>query len=332
MRAMRRISSSVVVLALGLGAVACGQSHAKHVPAGNDPYSRVAAAELDAPCQAVPDAGPVPAASAAVETTGATDEAEVVAYFPHPYDEAFFTAGTLTKLGEGGHKTVVVLMSHGEGGRVLEVNTKGEFVEHYDLPKDQIVQTRDRETDKAAHAMQVETVHMYAGSDNADFGKTLSCEETLEKWEQSLPGGVANVLHKLVDDIRTRRPRVVITSDPRDEGGWFEHGHNKAFGALVELAARMAADPRVTSNENPHVVQELLTVAPSNVKPDVSITVGEGARRKVLSLYPSQFRYDKVEDTSGRKVEDYAVVWRAKGVTVPPAGSILGDLVAHPKK
>ena len=81
----------------------------------------------------------------------------------------------------------------------------------------------------------------------------------------------------------------------------------------------------------PWVVEELLSVAPVNVRPDVSITVGEGTRKQALSQYPSQFRFDKVEDTSARKVEDYVVRWRARGVAVPAAGSILGDIVAHPK-
>lgn len=311
-------------------ALACG--HAKHVPAGNDPYSRVAATALDAPCQAVPDAGPVPAKSAEAPAGDAqAGGADVVAYFAHPYDEAYFMGGTLSELGAGGYKAVAVLMSHGEGGRILQVDSKGEFFERYDAPKEQIVQMRDHETDDAAHTMRVETVHLYGANDNADFGKTLACDETLEKWESTLPGGVAGILRKLVDDIRTRRPRVVVTSDPRDEGGWFEHGHNKAFGALVELAARMAADPRVTGNAPPHVVEELLAVAPSNVKADVTVKVDPAVRRKIMSEYPSQFRPDKVEDTSGRTTETYVVWWHAKGASIPPGGSILGDLVTHPR-
>src|SRR5690348_5575303 len=141
-----RSSISSVAVALVAAAVACGGGHAKHPPRGHDAFSIVAAAELDHPCEAVPEAGPVPGLSSVPRHA---PDYEVVAYFPHPYDEAFFTSGTLTHLGEGHHKAAVVLMTHGEGGRVLEVNPKGEFVERYDLPKEQIVQTRDRETDRA---------------------------------------------------------------------------------------------------------------------------------------------------------------------------------------
>jgi LmbE family N-acetylglucosaminyl deacetylase len=310
---------------------ACG-GHPSSVPTTGDPFDRVAAAATDAPCEARPEAGPVPAAPteppAVVDTT--TKPYDVVAYMAHPHDEALFAGGTLSQLGRAGRHVVVVFMSHGEGGRLLQVTPNGQFVERDDLPPAKIAETRDREVARAAKTMQVETSFLYPVEAHADFGKVTACSDAIERWSKTLPGGIADVLRRLVTDIRARRPRVIITHDPRDDSHWMEHGHNKGFGALVEMAARMAADPRVTvAGKEPHVVQEVLAIAPQGVNPDVSLTVGSELRMKAIGEYPSQFRHDKAAELASRKVEDYVVRWRAKGAVVPPVGSIIGDLIAH---
>jgi LmbE family N-acetylglucosaminyl deacetylase len=308
-----------------VAAAHCGK-HAAHPVNPNDPFSRVAGAELDAPCTAIPEAGTIPAIApgkAGKADANATDE--VVAYLAHPYDEGFFIGGTLAVLSQKGHKTAAVLMSHGEGGRLLQVNEKGEFVERYDVPKEKLVGVRGEETANAAKLMGVEVTYLYPPEANVDFGKTLECEEALETWNDSLTGGVSEMLRKLVIDIRKRRPRVIITHDPRNDSHWMDHGHNKAIGALVEAAARMAADGRYDGGW-PHTVEEVVNIAPAGVHTDVSVPVGVPMRRKVLALYPSQFRVDKASEASMRSTEDYVLVWRAKGAPTPAGGTLLGEL------
>lgn len=326
LRARGGAAALFVCVALLGGACA---KRASHPVNPSDPFSRVAGAELDAPCSSVAEAGPIPAMKGAASAEDATDDDrdDVVAYLAHPYDEGFFTGGTLLLLGEKKRKTAVVLLSHGEGGRLLQVNERGEFVERYDVPKAKLVAQRAEESGAAATLMRASLSHLYPADANVDFGKTEECEETLETWERTVSGGVADVLRRLVADIRQRRPRVILTHDARNDTHWMDHGHNKATGALVDAAARMAADPRVGQGA-PHVVEELYAIAPSKARHDVSLPVGAERRRRVLALYPSQFRIDKASEAASRETEDYVLVWRAKGASVPAAGSILEELTS----
>ena len=235
-------------------------------------------------------------------------------------------SGTLAELSNRKDHVAVVFMSHGEGGRLLQVNDHGEFVERYDIPASQIAAARDAEVRHASRLLGFEPAYLYPAEAMADFGKTLSCAESMDHWDDKLPGGAGGILRRLVEDIRARRPRVVITHDPRDDSHYMDHGHNKALGTLVEMAARMAADPAVGTG-SPYVVQELLSVAPVGEKADVTLAVDSAIRMKAIGQYPSQFRKDKIAELSQQKEERYVLRWRAVGVVVPPSGSILRDLV-----
>ena len=175
--------------------------------------------------------------------------------------------------------------------------------------------------------MGVETSYLYPPEANADFGRTESCDETIERWEKTLPdGGVAGVLAKLVTDIRTRRPRLVIADDPK----FHYHGHNRALGMLVEAAARLAANPRVQWG-SPHVVEEVLATA-TRGPGAISISVTTEARMKGLTEYPSQFAHDQMPDAWRRTGETFFVLWRARGTRSPDEGSVLASLLANPRR
>jgi LmbE family N-acetylglucosaminyl deacetylase len=149
-----------------------------------------------------------------------------------------------------------------------------------------------------------------------------SCAETLERWDQLLPEGLAGVLKKLVASIRMRRPRIIVTHDHRDDDDWLDHGHHKALGALVEMAARAAANPRVPGVP-PHVVEEFVTIAPKQITADVTLPVGNEMRKKLVAANKSQFEPAKFSEVAQRETERYIVRWRAKGADKPADGSLL---------
>jgi LmbE family N-acetylglucosaminyl deacetylase len=151
---------------------------------------------------------------------------------------------------------------------------------------------------------------------------TTSCADALAHWQRSLPGGVAGMLRRVVSDLRMRRPRVVITLDPRDDPQASHHGHHKAVGVIVEAAARLAADPRVPGGE-PLAIEELLTTAPRDLPEaqTVNVPVEVAARVHALGAYPSQFTPEElaVDPIAQRPREQFVLRWRAVGA--PPAAS-----------
>src|SRR4030095_2984057 len=128
------------------------------------------------------------------------------------------------------------------------------------------------------------------------------------------------------DDIRTRKPRVIVTHDARDDEDFLDHGHHKAFGALVEIAARAAADPKLTGLP-PFVVEELDTIAPKQVNADVNLNLGTDVRKKLMVEHASQFDVQKLTEVGTRGTERFVIRWRAKGAPPPPKGSLLAAWV-----
>jgi LmbE family N-acetylglucosaminyl deacetylase len=264
-------------------------------------------------------AAPVPARS-----PGSDD---VVVYTAHPDDEAMYGGGTMAALARSGRRVAVVVMSHGEGGRLLELGPDGKVIERRDVPEPDVARLRDREIAAAVARIGVSVAHFYPASARIDYGWTTSCTEALRHWDGAVADGVRGMLARLVADLRMRRPRAVITLDPRDDPQASHHGHHKAVGMLAELAARAAADPAIPTGGPPHVVEEVLSFAPQGTRPDVAFEVGSDARVAMLSEYPSQFR--EMDELARRAVEHFAVRWRASGVAVPPAGSVVGGMLAR---
>lgn len=313
--------ASLAALLLG----ACGEVSR---PAGSTPktdrLAELAQGVLARPCTRTTVDPPVPAAE---PPAGAgTPAHDLRVYVAHPDDEAMYGGGTLARLVRAGRRVGVVVLSHGEGGRLLEPGPGGTLVERRDLPRQQVVAVRDEEARRAAGVVPVELGHLHGAGDNVDFAWTTSCEETLRRWNAGVPGGVAGMLGRLVADLRQRRPRVVITLDPRDDPQGSRHGHHKAAGVLVELAARAAADPSVPGGA-PHVVEEVLTFAPKGVAGEVKLVTGNQVRLAMLREYRSQFRPADLEGLAERLEEHFVLRWRPAGVRVPAeAGSVLGSL------
>jgi LmbE family N-acetylglucosaminyl deacetylase len=235
---------------------------------------------------------------------------DVVVYTAHPDDEAMYAGGTIDRLVRAGRHVAFVSFTHGEGGRVLERNGAGEVVVRRDHPRAHVVALRDAEMSEAAAAVGVEAAHLHGADLGLDFGKTTSCKETLDRWNASVPGGLAAVLRGMVADLRRRRPRVVITLDPRDDPESSHHGHHKAVGALVGVATRLAADPRVRGGPV-HVAEGLLTTAPAGAEHAIAVDVDVRARRKMLAAYRSQFLPEDLETNvvANRAREEFVVVW-----------------------
>jgi LmbE family N-acetylglucosaminyl deacetylase len=320
----------VGTLAAVLSAAACGGGQPtvrlSHPP--KDVFGRLAAAVAESPC--LPPAGvPVPTAAAVrAESEGNYD---VVFYLAHPEDETLFTPGTMDALARAKRRVFSVVMSHGEGGRLLQREANGRISERIGAPPAEVAEVRDRELARSMKMLGIEYEHLYPASAGADFHAgdvrgheraVHACGETLERWDEQLPGGIGGIVEKLVASIRSRRPRVVVTHDHRDDDDWLDHGHHKAFGALVEIAARAAADPNVPGG-TPHVVEELVAIAPKQVEATITLQVGSEMRKKLIAANTSQFEAQKVAEIAPRSAERYVVRWRAKGSELPPDGSLL---------
>lgn len=289
-----------------------------------DPLEAVARGLVENGCERAASAaglGDTPRVPTLRGAAGAKSPYDVVVYTAHPDDEAMYAGGTMDRLVRAGHRVAFVMMSHGEGGRLLERNREGGVEERRDYPRSHVVEVRDEEVAEAARRVGVEHAHLHPAEANADDAWTTSCSETMSRWNASLPGGVAGVLSRLVADIRTRRPKVIITLDPRDDPQSSHHGHHKAVGVLADAAARLAGDPNVRTGGEPHVVEELLTMAPQGTHADVVVPVDKAARLSMLSAYASQFVPEKlaVDPVAQRPNEDFILRWRA--VNAPPVQS-----------
>jgi LmbE family N-acetylglucosaminyl deacetylase len=291
----------------------------------------VARAIVDGGCEraAARDAAFVPASVPTWREPSGASPFDLVLYTAHPDDEAMYAGGTMARLARGGSRVAFVTLSHGEGGRLLERGPDGGVEERRDYPRSHVVAVRDREVADAARRVGVAHAALYPPEANVDDEYTTSCSETMAHWNAKLPGGVAGALERLVEDIRTRRPRVIITLDPRDDPQASHHGHHKAAGVLTDAAARLAADPRVRSAHEPHVVEEVLSAAPKDAHADVSVHVDVPVRLSMLDAYSSQFVREKLaaDPIAQRPSDDFAVRWRAVNAPTAKQGTRLMELV-----
>jgi LmbE family N-acetylglucosaminyl deacetylase len=330
------VSTAVILLA----AVACGSGAAPTAKLSTNPtgvYGETVARAAEAPCALNAAGLPVPAPPP--QSRADTDFGhDVVFYLAHPEDETLFTPGTMEALVRANKRVFAVYLSHGEGGRLLERTADGNIKERTGVPAEEVAEVRDREIARVMKTLGIEYEHLYSAAAKVDFtaedveglGRvTHACAETYERWDALLPAGLAGVLTKLVEDIRRRRPRVVVTHDPRDDDDFLDHGHHKALGALVDIAARAAADPRFPGGEV-HVVEELTTIAPKQVEASLTLEVGSSMRKKLMTEHTSQFDATKFGEVGQRSRERYVVRWRASAAPPPTGTSLLGAFAAPP--
>ena len=321
---------AILLAASGIGCGGPSKAEMTHKP--KDVFGKLAHAEAEMPCHPIEQAGPIP--TAPPKRTDADFEYDVVFYLAHPEDETLFTPATMEALVREKKRVFEVVLSHGEGGRLLERDATGRVSEKIGVPPDKVAEVRDREFARVMKTLGLEYEHLFPASAGTDFAASdvagreraiHACHETLERWDVIIPDGVATMLKKLVTSIRMKRPRVIVTHDHRDDEDWLDHGHHKALGALVEIAARAAADPRVPGIP-PHVVEELVSIAPKQFPADVTLTLGNDMRKRLVAANTSQFEPAKFAEVAQRTEERYVVRWRAKGTEKPPGGSYLAQL------
>ncbi len=285
--------------------------------AAADPLHELAARAAEG-CDGASSEPPIP-------STGDSFDEDVAFYTAHPDDEAMYAGGTLAALVHAGRRVSLTVLSHGEGGRLLAPLADGGIETRCDLPREEVARLRDDELARAMRVAGVPVAHLYAAADGVDYGFTTSCRDALAHWDAKLPGGLAAMLARLVDDLRARRPRVVVTMDPRDDPQGSRHGHHRAVGVMVELAARAAADPRIARARPPHAVVEILAFAPKDAHADVTIATGAAARVAMLAEHRSQF-VAPFEPLAYREEERFVVRWRARGA--PPGDAL--ERMLHP--
>jgi len=328
---IRRFATAFFVLAIGCGGDQSSKATLKQHP--RDVFDEIATKAAETPCGAATNGlPPVPAA-----VPSETFDYDAVFYFAHPEDETLFTPGTIDALVKAKKKVYVAYLSHGEGGRLLEKDADGQLREKTGVPPEKVAEVRDREIARVMRILGVEYTRLYPPTAGADFvakdveglaRATHACGETYEKWHEVLPDGLGGLVKKLIEDIRTRKPRVIVTHDARDDEDFLDHGHHKAFGALVEIAARAAADPKIPGAP-PHVVEELDTIARKQVNADITLNLGNTVRKRLITEHASQFDVQKFTEVGPRTQERYTVKWRAKNAAAPAGGSFLGSWIAR---
>jgi LmbE family N-acetylglucosaminyl deacetylase len=248
---------------------------------------------------------------------------KVVAYVAHPDDESGYSGGLLRKLTRGGHEVNTVILSNGEGGRVVERGPDGKPFDNRSYSPEQLVKIRHREVRNASKVLKAPATFLYPAKPAVDFGYTTSTPETLKRWDEELPGGLEGIIRSLVADIRRRKPDVIVTLMQDDTSPRFEeHGHHKAMGLLVDLAARLAGDPAFGRGK-PHVVREVLSA--SGRSPDaIEIPVDKEDRRAAMKKYPSQFLEEMLHGGSWEApFERFRLIWRVQGSHPSEGGSLL---------
>jgi LmbE family N-acetylglucosaminyl deacetylase len=262
----------------------------------------------------------------------ASESEEVLLFVARPGDEAMFGGGTIQRLLGERRRVDVVLMTHGEGGPLLERSDAGDLVERRDATPAEVAVVRDAEETAASGWLFIGQInpisYLYPAKQLVDFGFTHSCEEAMERWEGTLPDGLRGALVKMVSEVRVRQPRIVATFDVHDDPLGSGDGQHRAVGALVELAVRFAASAEFApSMGRPHTVEEVVTFAPRDRRADVTIKVDPYPRRRALEAFASQLRPENLEALASRREEMFVVRWRAKGAPERRGGALLYEWV-----
>ena len=136
--------------------------------------------------------------------------AKVVAHVVHPDDESGYSGGLLRKLTRAGHEVNTVILSNGEGGRVVERGPDGKPFDNRSYSPEQMVKIRHREVRNASKVLKSPATFLYPSKPAVDFGYTTSTAETLKCWDEELPGGLEGIIRAVLD-IRRRKPDVIVT-------------------------------------------------------------------------------------------------------------------------
>ena len=230
----------------------------------------------------------------------------------HPDDEDGSTLTILRR--KYGIHTVSLFSTFGEGGQ----NAIGpELYEELGV-------IRARET-IAASEVQGSEPHFLGFR---DFGFSKSAEETFRAWDEK------EVLRRMVLQIRTLRPDVIITNHDASSG----HGHHQATGRTVLTAFDAAADPTQFPDQLAHVgpwqVQRLfvrsrgeagasaqvITLDPNETDPVRGMTYAQQALSG-LQKHATQGPWPRTVPASGARPLRYSLVKQAANLPALPANA-----------
>ena len=235
---------------------------------------------------------------------------DVVVFTAHPDDESMYAGGTLATLRDRGHSIALVILSHGEGGRLLVPDTEGHVVENRSHSCAEVAGLRDREMQCVARLLRADLHYLFDATSNLDYGFDTEPERTLARWNTSVPGGLAEIERRLRDQVRKRRPAVVLTLDVRNDPSGNQHSHHRAIGMLVQRAS--ANDPEFARTER-------WSFAPQDTEPDMVVNVEPKQRLQLLQCHASQFKAEDLQGRGSRPSEGF-VLQRA-GAPQPEAST-----------
>lgn len=144
----------------------------------------------------------------------------------HPDDETFGTGGAMARAAEEGHRVVIVCATRGEVGEIADPSL---------ATPETLGRVREQELRAAARALGVGDVRFLGYRDSGMAGTP----------ENAHPGALVNaepaeVVGRLVREIRDVRPDVVVTFEP---GGIYGHPDHVTISERVTAAVDAAADP-----------------------------------------------------------------------------------------
>ncbi|BAZ11209.1 hypothetical protein NIES4071_30350 [Calothrix sp. NIES-4071] len=188
---------------------------------------------------------PLPKITALVNQGNAV--CDVLVIMPHPDDESIYAGGTIAALTQAGNSVRLVVATDGGAGRGgTELKIK-----------------RAEELQRAAKILGIESVQSLG---LVDFGKyrdgartqPITAADTLSIW------GLDNTLALIVKQIRSARPRILLTLHPEVDPNYSLHGHHLGLGTAALVAFHLAADPGFMPELAPWAVEEHHVMIPSH--------------------------------------------------------------------
>lgn len=144
----------------------------------------------------------------------------------HPDDETFGSGGAMARAVSEGHRVVIVCATRGEVGEIADPSL---------ATPETLGQVREGELRAAARALGVEDVRFLGYRDSGMAGTP----------ENRHPAALVNadpaeVVDRLVRQLRDVRPEVVVTFEP---GGIYGHPDHVTISERVTAAVAAAGDP-----------------------------------------------------------------------------------------
>lgn len=246
----------------------------------------------------------------------------------HPDDESVYTGGTIAALTRDGNRVSLAVATDGGGGRT-EKGAQGA-----------LQNVRGAELEDALQKLGV-TSSSFLGF--KDIGKyqdqhravPLTAGDTLRAW------GFEALVEKIVKQIRTERPKTLLTFDPTRDPNFSLHGHHQAVGSAAAVAVALAADPNAFPGQGlkPWAVLEHDVVVPEGSRGgrQTVVLIDPQAKRSALRAHASQsFSLERAIKEPGttetwHRLQSRAPTNLLEGVTVPTANKTIALASGEPE-